>query len=207
MLMPIMPQSAFGGGYDAELVYSSDTADVDLFAAAGSPVAAVHILVTVNSGVDVYGSHKDTPGMDGTGLPVGSVVDLILEGRICGERGTPNSGYGGDALKLGCETNVSGGGSINGGGGAGGVGHTIATPIYDNDSQITGYSYDYGGAGGYGEKHDAAATAGGTRAGAGGAFGNAGAAGTGGAGGAPGKAIDVNGFPYTNTCTANGAVS
>ncbi len=129
-LMPLVTPSVFP---TVELTYSSDTADVDLFLAAGSPVTPIVLKVTVEAAADIYASTTSNYAMDAVGLPVGSRLELTVDGRIVGQGGAGGSGghglnngnggsAGGPALRLGCETNIDGSGDINGGGGGGGGG-------------------------------------------------------------------------------------
>ncbi len=232
--------AASGGSTVIELVYSSNTADVNLFTDAGSPEDDVTVNVTVQSGVDVYASSTGIYAMDGNGFSAGTIVNIVVTGRICGKGGaggTPGAspaipagsgGAGGPALRLGCETHITGSGSINGGGGGGGAGGGVR-------AEAPNAVYAAGGAGGVGQSYNGGPSGGGSGqradngsgnvgdSGAGGsgaafgASGSSGASGTNvagstttfsGAGGGPGgKAIEVNGQTYTNSVTTNGAVS
>lgn len=208
MLMPIIPQPGIAG---INLTYSSDTADVDGFAAAGSPAGDVTVNITITSGTELYASTTSNYGLDLNGFSAGSLVNLFIEGEIQGKGGKTSGAAGGPALRLGCETNTSGAGAIRGGGGNGGQGGTSQGSAIDAEiGCITVDGAVAGGAGGAGQDRVGGPASGssgssvysGKLSGAGGAGGAWGVAGsTGGTGNA-----DTCGFPgYNNAGSAGGA--
>ncbi len=208
MLMPIIPQPGIAG---INLTYSSDTADVDGFAAAGSPSGDVTVNITITSGTELYASTTSNYGLDLNGFTAGSIVNLFIEGEIQGKGGKTSGAAGGPALRLGCETNTSGAGAIRGGGGAGGQGGASQGSVIDAevDCQPWGAAAA-GGAGGAGQDRvsgPSAGSLGGTvyfsqRAGTGGTGGAWGAAGS---TGATGTATICVGAGYNNSGSAGGA--
>ena len=162
MFFPIMP--SFSGAlpaFDTTLTYSSDTADVNIFTAAGSPGGAVNVRVNVEATADIYASTTGNYAMDCNGFAAGSLIYIFCDGRICGKGGAAASGgsgtsngsagnAGGPALRLGAETVISGSGSINGGGGGGGgAGGTRNSGIADPEvgCEVQNLTGGNGGAG------------------------------------------------------------
>ena len=190
MLMPIIPQPGIAG---INLTYSSDTADVDGFAAAGSPSGDVTVNITITSGTELYASTTSNYGLDLNGFSAGSLVNLFIEGEIQGKGGKTSGAAGGPALRLGCETNTSGAGAIRGGGGNGGQGGTSqgSTTDVEVGCVIVGGAVA-GGAGGAGQ--DTCGAPG---------YNNAGSA-----GGAAGLSIKTQSNTYSNlVTTTNGSIS
>lgn len=196
------------------ITYSSDTADVDLFAAAGSPVDDVVVNVIVNA--ELYASSTSSYGMDCDGFSSGSVINISGTGQISGARGGGGAGgaaqfgvrngspggAGGPALRLGCETNIAAGLTVSGGGGGGGgggnaIGRTPSGEDCNSSGPVAGGSggagqnYNTSAAGGSGGGSAAAGTTGGT-GGTGGALGASGSSGGGGSTGAPGSCSTGN---------------
>tara|TARA_R110000796_G_scaffold9443_7_gene32127 strand:+ start:1831 stop:2532 length:702 start_codon:yes stop_codon:yes gene_type:complete len=198
--MPIMPQAGFAAGAIA-LVYSSDTADVDGFAAAGSPAGDVVVNITITSGTELYASTTSNYGLDLNGFSAGSLVNLFIEGEIQGKGGKTSGAAGGPALRLGCETNTSGAGAIRGGGGAGGQGGSSKGSATDAELGCIAVGGNVsGGAGGDGQDRVGGPASGST----GGSVYAAKNAGTGGTGGAWGAAGNTGGTGNANTCGAPG---
>jgi hypothetical protein len=232
MLMPIIPQPGIAG---INLTYSSDTADVDGFAAAGSPSGDVTVNITITSGTELYASTTSNYGLDLNGFSAGSLVNLFIEGEIQGKGGKTSGAAGGPALRLGCETNTSGAGAIRGGGGNGGQGGTSqgSTTDVEVGCVIVGGAVA-GGAGGAGQDRVGGPASGSSGSsvyssklsgagGAGGAWGVAGSTGgtgnattcgapgynnAGSAGGAAGLSIKTQSNTYSNlVTTTNGSIS
>jgi len=93
MSFPVYPFGFLGSGLRTNFVISEDVENwVLLDEMGGVPLSAVVVTIEVESGVRVYGG-AGTPGMDLTGLPDGSTVNLTNAGYISGKGG--NGGTGG----------------------------------------------------------------------------------------------------------------
>lgn len=128
-----------GGNPIIPLTISANTADYNVFVAAGSPSFAADIVLTVNTGIYLYSTSTATPALStGVGWVVGSTIKLINNGNVFGmggagaEGGNPdyyqgqNGVAGGPAMGINWNiiidnTNglIGGGGGGGGGGGAG----------------------------------------------------------------------------------------
>jgi hypothetical protein len=117
------------------LVVSADTADYNLFTAAGSPATPVSVTLTIASGVYLYASLTGTFGLSVPAFPAGSTITVINNGYIVGKGGSGGSGgastggagnagsNGGDAVDLHFPITLDNTfGTIAGGGGGGGGG-------------------------------------------------------------------------------------
>lgn len=164
-----MLHSCFGiGDTTLGVTISADTADFNLFTAAGSPSGIVNVVCTINAGVEVYGS--GTVGVPafhtGSGWAAGSTIKIINNGSIHGFGGdagdggvsTRKNGFngrnGGDALKLGINItldNTTTGQIFGGGGGGGGGGwcHIAVLGAYNGGGGGGGAGRS-GGAAGFG---------------------------------------------------------
>jgi hypothetical protein len=123
------------------LTIAANTANYNIFTAAGSPSGVANVTVTVNSGVVVYGSGFNTTtlsyytAMDtGTGWASGSTITLINNGTISGQ---PGFGAGGVSA-------VSAGNP----GGTGYIGLAAQTPITITNNGIIAGGGGGGGSGG-----------------------------------------------------------
>ena len=200
--------SGHGKSNTINLTIASDTADYNVFTAAGSPAYRANIVLTINSGVNVYASSTGVYALTtGTGWVGGSSIRLVNNGRIIGRGGNGGDGgnafqstpwvtvgnpgtAGGNAMLLTIPATITGSGSIiaGGGGGAGGVGSVVFYSGTSGGGGGGGGAYaGSGGAGGSatygGAVYGAAGGAGTFIAGGGGGGGGSGAGGTGGTGG------------------------
>ena len=210
-----------GVGTVTELNITSNTFNYDVFVEAGSPVAAVDVVINIASGIKVASTTTATPAMYGSAnLPADSTVVINNLGKIQAKGGDANSGTGGIALQLIATTTLNNtGGDIWGGGGAGGYGGQGRANIAGAEEPVS-FVYASGGAGGGGAGLNGGTGCGtstettggpgcagasnqgaiGGAGGAGGLPGQSGAAGSAGDFGAPsqggsaGKAIDLNTF-------------
>jgi hypothetical protein len=205
-----------------QLNISVDTADYNMFVAAGSPVAATNCVLTIAAGINVFQS-AGVAGLRTGAWPAGSVLTIINHGLIGGLRGAKgnggistahngtNGGDGGPAIYLDADVSIDNTDGFVGGGGGGGGGGGWCFAISTNFN---------GGDGGVGRDYNHAATNGisGTGGGGfnsgdggdGGGWGSAGLPGTdgahaagsgnfgtGGARGAAGRAVSLNGHAVT----------
>lgn len=117
------------------VVISANSANANIFSLAGSPSVASYVVVTINSGVDVYSTSSTTPALRTGSFPAGSIMIINNNGRILGQGGNGAAGQGsgsfnvwtsgiqgqkgGDALELNMSVSINNLGSIFGGGGGG----------------------------------------------------------------------------------------
>jgi hypothetical protein len=114
---------------DAEIVITTDAMDVSLAALAGYPSAPVYLQVRVSAGVTLSASSPASAAFSTSGLPAGSLVELVNEGTIHGAGGDGACGGagdgedGGDAIRMTVDMAIdTSSGGIYGGGGGGGAG-------------------------------------------------------------------------------------
>ena len=140
-----------GFGITTVLNITINTFNYDIFVEAGSPVAAVDVVINIANGIKVGSTTTATPAMYGTAnLPTGSTVVINNLGKIQGKGGDANAGTGGVALQLVATTTIDNtAGNIWGGGGGGGEGGQSRLNIAD-DEEPASYVYVNGGAGGGG---------------------------------------------------------
>lgn len=120
--MPVPGLSGGGGGLT--YVISANAAEVDLFAAFGSPSGPVHYTLMIPAGVTVSALAAANAAIDATGFDPASVGRWFVAGDITGA-----GGDGGDGGGLGGFSSFAGGGGGGGGGavvGAGGSGYLTA---------------------------------------------------------------------------------
>ena len=223
--------SGHGKSNTINLTIASDTADYNVFTAAGSPAYRANIVLTINSGVNVYASSTAVYALTtGTGWVGGSSIQLINNGKIIGRGGaggmggaayqsTPWAnagevgGAGGNAMRLTIPATITGSGSIiagGGGGGGGGGGVAFYNGTAGGGGGGGGAYAGGGGAGGiasYGWAVNGAAGGVGTFIAGGGGGAGGSAATTGGAGGAGGYGTNGanGGGSYTGGGSGGGA--
>lgn len=155
-----------GSGPAISLVVNGDLSNYNLFSAAGSPVAAVTVSLTINSGIYLYATTTSNYALDVGGFASGSNITIVNNGFIAGKGGAGNStagtaygpsgggtsagagGDGGPALRVQAMSGVTvsinnTSGQINGGGGGGGGGSCVL--YWDG---VSGYSSGGGSGGG-----------------------------------------------------------
>jgi hypothetical protein len=163
------------------LVVAADVANYDLFVQAGSPLGPVDVVLTINSGVTIYSSSGNAALYQSSSFPVGSTVNIINNGTICGRGGNAGGGHNGpgsggaglpgspggaagDAIALSDDWTIDNTyGNIFGGGGGGSGGYS---------SMSSGAYGDGGGGGGGGQGRDGGAHGSGGAAGINGTKGN-----------------------------------
>ena len=159
--------SGHGKSNTINLTIASDTADYNVFTAAGSPAYRANIVLTINSGVMVYASSTGGYALTtGTGWISGSSIQIINNGIITGRGGKGGAGgfaaqsgppwasagepgaTGGPGLLVRLPTTITNNGIISGGGTGGGGGGGGA-----DSGQALFYGAGGGGGGGrpYGE--------------------------------------------------------
>ncbi len=158
-MIPATNIMMMGAGGVINLVISVNTPEYNLFTAAGSPLTAVTVNLTINSGVYVYGSVTSGAGLHIPTFPAGSIINIFNNGLIVGKggngggtvsdsQGLPGQ-QGGTAIKTVYAINITNNGSILGGGGGGGGGESTywarGAPDFD-----TGTIVGSGGGGGQG---------------------------------------------------------
>jgi hypothetical protein len=175
---------------------ASDTADYnlynDLISNGWNGTKPLKVVVTINSGVQVYASSTSSYAFTISSIPARSSITLINNGTIVGAGGNGGSnssnpgGDGGPALYTNYATTITNNGNIWGGGGGGGGGADGG-----DGSKYPAYVPGGGGGGGAGRVDGAGAYYNGSAGTltAGGAYGHAGGtSGRGGTGGDPGSA-------------------
>lgn len=176
------------------VISSNDTNWSALAEIGYTPTIPLVVNVTVNAGILVRATVTTTPAMDFSGLPSGTVINLVNNGNIQGRGGNGGTGgnvtsgsngaAGGNAIKApgsGRTFNVTNAsGSIWGGGGGGGGGAACA--LWNN----VDLAYDSTGGGGGGGGGAGGGGGGGAGSGTEGS-GSVGTAGTTGAGGGEGS--------------------
>ncbi|MBC7419720.1 MAG: hypothetical protein H7328_03235, partial [Bdellovibrio sp.] len=190
------------------LTIAANTNNYNIFTAAGSPVAAVAVTVTINSGVVVGSSSTGSTSMVTGTFPSGSTITIINNGSILGAGGSGSNGgggggnggtgsAGGPAFLAQFAVTITNNGTIGGGGGGGGGGGSAYDGVHwwGGGGGGGGRGSAGGGAGAAGWSNDCwggcasaggagtAATVGGGGGGAGGGWG-----GNGGLGGTLGNA-------------------
>jgi len=139
-----------------QLLIDAATSDYDLFTAAGSPSAALDIVLTVGLDIDVGASTPANAAIYcSTPLPTGSTLKIINKGTIIGAGGKGGAGWygifedgedGGHALSITCPATINNAvGYVFGGGGGGGGGHAWASEQFGS-SKVPAW----GGGGGAG---------------------------------------------------------
>ncbi len=159
---------------------SAEEANVNIRSKVGSPSYAALVIITINSGINIYGSGSRAL-YSGTGWTTGSKIKIINNGKVYGfggEGGAGGShggisgnvgGIGGDAIETTIPLEVDNtNGEIFGGGGGGGGG--------SGDGAV-GLSGAGGGGGGGGAGRDSG-SGGSGGSGSGGVAGNSGTSGT-----------------------------
>lgn len=164
-----------GGRRTILLTISSDQSGYTIYSAASNPTDPVEVILTINSGIKVYGGY---PSLIGTGSwASGSSLKIVNNGYITG-----GGGNGGSGQECNSSTLVVAGPSVGGP-----AGSAISLGLPTTIDNTNGYIYGGGGGGGGGSaaalQSSAPFT---TRAGGGGGGGGAG----GGGGGAGGSAND-----------------
>jgi hypothetical protein len=122
----------YGGTGAINLVITANTANYDVFAAAGSPSSIVNVTLTINGGVIVYSSASTSSAIRIVGFAAGSTVTIINNGNIYGAGGNGSlsigaaGATGGDAIYANMPITIDNtNGYIFGGGGGGmGGGHS-----------------------------------------------------------------------------------
>ncbi len=109
---------------------TSSLANYNIYAAAGSPSVANNFIVTISSGVIVYGSTASVPALSSGNLPAGSIVRIVNNGYIYGAGGKGGNAGG---SYYASEVGQDGGSAIS-----------TTVPIYIDNTN----GYIFGGGGG-----------------------------------------------------------